>query len=184
MIERTDLHVFAYELAFKEFSDLWDAWKVLETKAQATLATVGIFEAGAFAYLTQAAPTAGYAKHLLFAMVIALGISLLLCAFSIRVRHTAAPFKIGVPGHILADAIGPGPFEKRYEYWTGHATEVCLDANAKIRSALHKKALFLSASLWSLLIASVIAIGVVGGSLYIEAFKKTADAGFLVVQGA
>ena len=176
MRDRQDIQLFAYDQAFKEFSDLWDAWKLLETKAQATLATVGIFAAGAFAFLTQAKPTDPLARHFLFGMMVFLGISLALSIWSIQIRSATTPFTKGVPDDILAHLSDTTmTLEQKHEFWLSKVTTSCSASNEKLRKTLEGKATILSCSLWTLLVAAGGAVVLVWLTLYVEQPSKVQD---------
>lgn len=168
-LERRDIFQFSYELAHKEYSDLWEAWKLLETKAQATLATAGIFEAGAFAYITQAKPTDMCSKFLLMILVIVLAAAVYFGVRAIQVREHNTPFEGVIHGHIRYDVRTSQPGDSLsdiYTKWLVQAIELCADANEELHPKLMEKGKNLTRAFRALTAASLLVIPLVGWSLF------------------
>lgn len=170
-LERKDIFQFSYELAHKEYNDLWEAWKLLETKAQATLATAGIFEAGAFAYITQARPGDVSSKSMLMLLVIVLAAAVYFGVRAIQVRDHNTPFESLIHAHILNDVRTAQPVDSlsdMHAKWLIQAIELCTDANDQLHLKLVEKGKNLTRAFRALIAASLLVVPLVGWSLFSE----------------
>lgn len=75
-----------------EYKELQEAWKSLETKAQGMIQIVGLFTAGAFAYVNEIKETTANGERLLLlTIIIGLVTSVILSIVSLKVRETYSP---------------------------------------------------------------------------------------------
>jgi hypothetical protein len=168
-LERKDILQFSYELAHKEYNDLWEAWKLLEAKAQATLATAGIFEAGAFAYITQAKPSDVSSKLMLMLLVVVLAAAVYFGVRAIQVRDHNTPFEGVIHADILSDVRAAQPMDSlsdMHAKWLVLAIELCTDANDKLHPKLVEKGKNLTRAFRALIVASLLVVPLVAWSLF------------------
>ena len=75
-----------------EYAELWDSWKVVESKAQPFAALAGVFLAGAFAYVGQL-KGASTAEHVILLTIVALLIAGIVFALSaIWITDVSSPY--------------------------------------------------------------------------------------------
>lgn len=76
-----------------EHADLWDAWKVVESKAQPIAALAGVFLAGVFTYLVQLPANATDLEHYVLLAISVLLVACAVCALSaIWVANVRSPY--------------------------------------------------------------------------------------------
>lgn len=149
---RIELRRFGLEAARIEHGELWDAWKVVEAKAQPTAAIAGVFLAGVFSYLAQLpAAATGYERLLLVVIVILLVGSIIEGLRAIWIVDVASPH-IGAMGVEEIDAIieltqPPDRLEARQENLMRDTTQLWLIASRDVRTALTRKGKLLKRSL-------------------------------------
>jgi hypothetical protein len=178
-VERKEIYQFSYDLAHKEYADLWEAWKMLEAKAQATLATAGIFEAGAFAYITQSKPDDMPSKIMLTLLVILLAGAVGFGVQAIRVRDLNTPFTGELHTLIRSDIERSQPIDSLSDLhsgWLIEATILCTDANHALRPKLEEKGKRLKRALGALMWASVLVVPLIACTLFFQPDKSTAAA--------
>lgn len=98
--DRKEMAQMSYDNAIREHAELWDAWKVLESKAQTTLAISGALVAAAFAYVTTSANPAifSWAGSVFIILITLLYCSIVLAVCCIRVAWVGSPHR-GEKGH-------------------------------------------------------------------------------------
>jgi hypothetical protein len=169
--DRKDIYQFALDISLREFADLWESWKQLEAKAQATLATAGIFEAGAFAYITQAKLGESWLiKAMLVGLAVVLAYSVCEGVRSILVKGVDTAFG----GRQLYEDIWGSvknadpsqPLSDTHEGWIVTFTNLTADSNEKIRQTLDIKAARLKRSQWALVIAALLIVPLIVYTLY------------------
>ncbi|MGJ7488580.1 hypothetical protein ACSFA2_25165 [Variovorax sp. LT2P21] len=177
-VERKEIYQFSYDLAHKEYADIWEAWKLLEAKAQATLATAGIFEAGAFAYITQAKPTDTASKIMLTLLVIVLAAAVAYGVQAIRIRDFNTPFLSKLHKDIRGTIERSQPTDSLsdlHAQWLIEATVLCTAANDKLRPKLDEKGKRLKRALGALLMASFLVVPLVACTLFFQTDPKTTE---------
>ncbi len=98
--DRKEMAQMSYDNAIREHAELWDAWKVLEAKAQTTLAISGVLEAAAFAYVTTSTKPAiwSWQGSVFIILITLLCCSIVLSVRCIRVASVGSPHR-GEEGH-------------------------------------------------------------------------------------
>ena len=87
-----DLFEFAIARAEHEYGDLTDTWKLLDTKAQATAATAGVFVAAAFAFVRNTPHTLDWSEKALLASAILFLVGCIVFATkSMRIMEISMP---------------------------------------------------------------------------------------------
>ena len=76
---RIEIRRFQLETAMREYNELWDAWKLVESKAQPLFAMAGVFLAGVFTYASSSA--ASSASWLVKALLMLLAVTLVVAIF-------------------------------------------------------------------------------------------------------
>ena len=171
--DQLDLRKFALEAAFKEHAELWDAWKVIEAKAQPLSATTGVFLAALFAY----AASLKDATWLEMAMTVLLAL-LLLCStlwalWAIRVVDAPSPhLGTGVAveiDQILANTHPPNSLLDRHVNLINDTATRWLETCELLREELGRKQRSFNRSLACLAAATVVAMLLI---LSIACFKQ------------
>lgn len=88
-IRSKDIKLLYFDLANREYEDLWDSWRLVEAKAQPLSAICSAFLAGVLAYgqIVRDAP-AGFERILL--LVIGLSLFYSICRFILAIRVVSA----------------------------------------------------------------------------------------------
>ncbi|MBT3068401.1 hypothetical protein [Rhodoferax sp. U11-2br] len=151
-IHRIDFRRFAYDSIVREHAELWDAWKVIEAKAQPVSAATGVFLAGVFAYATQLPKTASTFERLLLLIVAALlVIAIVQSLRAIWVVDAASPH-LGHEGSnevddILKSTQAHERLSDRFENLLNNTTNRWASSCESIRKDLNRKSNFLVCAL-------------------------------------
>jgi hypothetical protein len=159
MVTKTDFMEFAIGRAAHEHAELSEAWKLLDTKSQATTAIAGVFIAAAFAFFRNSEfhPT-DCEKALLALLVTALVGSIFSAILAMRIREITMPIS---GSEALDDVVAifkkhtlPESLEDRYNGLLEDSIRNWAVVNAKLKGDLDRKATLLTCSHRLLLIAS------------------------------
>lgn len=168
--DKRDIYELAFDVSKRELADCLDAWKQLEVKAQATLATAGIFEAAAFAYITTVEKPHWIVVVLLACLVASLAISVVQGLRAIRVVDVPTPYG---GRQEYDDVLGsvdsthpPDSLSSLYEVWLLHFLRQNAEASNKMHEGLITKGRLLKRSQFFLIIASTLVVPLTVCSLY------------------
>lgn len=157
---RIDFRQFSYDAAVREHAELWDAWKMIEAKAQSVSAATGVFLAGVFAYASQLPKDATTLERSMLVLVAAMLVAAIVQSLrAIWVIDTASPH-LGSDGKVEVDAIlrATQPHESldaRYENLLNNTTERWTSSCSEIREDLSRKSKLLGGALKLLAYAAV-----------------------------
>lgn len=162
---------FEMDAAVREHAELWDAWKVVESKAQPVSTTAGVFLAGVFAYASAASSSAGVPeKFLLIILAVLLLFSIVQALRSIWIVEVASPhLGLGAKNEIdriLQVSQPPNNLDGRYENLLADTAQRWMQTSDKIRVSLQKKTKLLTSSLRFLAWAAVVTMCLVVTSLF------------------
>lgn len=169
---RLDMRRLALSDVQAEYADLWDAWKVVETKAQPIVALAGVFLAGVFAYLTQLPGNATRGEHI-WVMVVAIALvgSALFALSAIWVKDVGSPFlmsteNINEPHDVLKVSSNDAEVDERHEALLHAAATRWSIACRNVRRGLKVKQCRLQISLWLLCAAGLASLILVSLALF------------------
>ncbi|WP_458232258.1 hypothetical protein [Roseateles sp. P5_E8] len=161
---RVELRRLELDAAVKEHAELWDAWKVIESKAQPVSTTAGVFLAGVFAYASQQSSNGTILeKSLLVLLAIVLLASVVEALRTIWVVTVSSPH-LGLKTKeevdlILARTQPPDSLEARYEGLLSDTAGRWLAACEEVRASLGRKSGLLIRSLrWLAAAAAITAV--------------------------
>lgn len=102
--ERLNLLNFSLNEIHKEYSELWDAWKIIEAKCQPIAAVSGFYLAGIFAYINNTIHNKNFYISIILLLI---SILLFLCIVSsllaISIYRVKTPFLNHQSGHVFKD---------------------------------------------------------------------------------
>lgn len=170
---RIELRRFELEAAVREYNDLWDAWKVLESKAQPLSATAGAFLAGVFAYATQGAKGGMWGRGLLLLLAALLVACVVQALRSIWVITVESPH-LGMAAADEVDLIidktrSPDSYDYRLEGLIADTARQWLTACEDVRVKLQRKTQLLRSSLMLLAWSAGITILLIVVTLFCSA---------------
>lgn len=151
---RIELRQKALDDIKAEYAELWDSWKVVESKAQPIAALAGVFLAGAFAYVGQL-KGASEAEQVTLVAIVALLIAGAVFALSaIWITDVTSPYlssegvdEIDDMLHVSADE---AELQLRRERMIQAAISRWTNACSKTRAALDRKRWLLNKCLFAL----------------------------------
>jgi hypothetical protein len=155
---------FAVGRAEHEHTELSEAWKLLDTKSQATTAIAGIFIAAAFVFVRNTQLNLTYFEKTLLALVIfTLVLSILFAIRAMRVRDVSMPFTgleaLTLANSIISDHEQCSPFaspESSYNNLLSDHIKKLDIVNNGLRRDIVSKSNSLKCSHYSLLAASIV----------------------------
>ena len=161
MVTKKNFMEFAIGRAEHEHAELSEAWKLLDTKAQATTAIAGVFVAASFAFVRNSAfHPSFYEKILLGLTVAALVISIYFALSAMRIRQVPMPIT-GI--ETLQDVIAifkkhtlPESLDNRYNGLLEDSITKWGCVNSSLSSSLICKSKSLARSHGSLMIAALL----------------------------
>jgi hypothetical protein len=150
--KRIELRIVALDERKAEYSELWDSWKVVESKAQPIAAVAGIFLAGVFGYLVQLPITASKWERGILLLIATLLVGCVVTGLmAIWVSSVSSPYisseDVDEVDDQLREAANDGELDERHERMIQSATNRWKLACGKIRTALERKKNLLSACL-------------------------------------
>jgi ABC-type transport system involved in multi-copper enzyme maturation permease subunit len=163
--ERTEIARLMYENAIREHAELWDAWKMMETKAQVVLSIGGVFEAGLFAFLATAPPNSQsfLIGTLLLLLILTLLGSIIFAIASVGIRPVNSPHlgavEVNFINSILDGNRTPQLWSITFENLLRDAAARWANNNDSMSVLLNKKATQLYKSQQCLIAASLSATG-------------------------
>lgn len=176
--KRIEIRLYALSDVQTEHADLWDAWKVVESKAQPIAAVSGIFLAGVFAYLGQLPAGATLIERcLLLSIAVLLIASVILALRAIWVADVASPHTSGSGINEADDVIHASTtdieLDERQDRMLQAAYKRWARACADIRVGLQGKQRLLSGCIWLLCAAAVLSLPLVYWTLFERVIEKT-----------
>lgn len=170
MVTKKEFIEFVFDRADHEHAELSEAWKLLDTKSQATTATAGVFVAAAFAFVRNTALDLTCSEVVLLALtVIALVISIYYAICAMQVKEIAMP---PTGSEALNEIIAifekhtlPESLDDRYIGLLGDSAKKWTGVNEKLRQELENKARLLRRSHGSLLVALLFVLLLTGAAL-------------------
>ncbi|RYH29268.1 MAG: hypothetical protein EON54_22650 [Alcaligenaceae bacterium] len=172
---RVEFRRFEHDAAVREYSELWDAWKVVEAKAQPLSTIAAVFLAGVFAFASQTSLTANLAVRALLVLLALLLVAAIMQALrSIWVVDVQSPH-MGMATKEEVDALmapDRGPTDSlhiRYENALSDTSRRWLEACDDIRPKLAKKVRLLTCSFKCLAAAAVVTLFLIATTLYCKA---------------
>ena len=167
---RIELRRFELEAAFREHTELWEAWKLVESKAQPLSATAGVFLAGVFAYASQKA-----SELLLMERCLLVFLSLLLLASvfqalrSIWVVSAPSPH-LGTKGAeevdwIIEKTLPPDSYGSRFELLIADTARRWLEVCDDLQPKLDRKSKLLVSGLRYLAASGLVAVALIAVTL-------------------
>ena len=172
-IRSKDIKLLYFDLAIKEYQDLWDSWRLVEAKAQPLSAICSAFLAGVLAYgQIVNEPPACLERILLFAIGLTLFYSICRFILAIRVVSAESPF-LGNELLREIDALGGAvdvttPLEKRYEASLVDWTQRYITACENLRPLLTAKHKNLNGGLSGLALSAALAVALMAIKLIQE----------------
>lgn len=170
---RIELRRFELEAAVREYNDLWDAWKVIEAKAQPLSATAGAFLAGVFAYASQAEEIGVWGQSLLLLLAILLVACVVQALRSIWAVTVDSPHLGSAAADqvdlILDKTIPPDSYDYRLEGLIADTAREWLSACEDVRTQLARKTRLLTCSLMLLASSAGITIALIAVTLFCKA---------------
>ena len=145
----------------EEYKDLYDTWKSIDGKAQATATIAGIFLAAAFAIAREVPATfLPYQRTILVVAIVLLVATVCLCLFGLQIRRiSSAP--IGENSKQLVDDLLPSlttrDQSERRQRFTKDTFDLWHLANEEFRKKSASKALWVTLGQVSLVAAIAIA---------------------------
>jgi hypothetical protein len=160
-----------------EHADLWDAWKVVESKAQPIAALAGVFLAGVFTYLGQLPANATAAEHCLLLAISVLLVACAVCALAaIWVANVRSPYlsSVGVDevGDMLRASSDADDLSAREERMIQAAIARWMQACTSMRQGLLRKQRLLRLCLGFLGTASILSLPLVFWTLFERVVTK------------
>jgi ABC-type amino acid transport system permease subunit len=156
---KADLFQFAFTSVEAEYKDLSETWKLLDSKAQANTAIAGIFLAAAFTFVRNANPplTSGL-KWFLLLTVVALVASIVLALLAMLVRTVPSLPPSEQAASMVTEILEMPETEldDRYDGLVSDTVNAWLPVNGELQAANSKKASWLAASQWSLMVAGAL----------------------------
>lgn len=167
---RIELRRFELEAAIREYADLWDAWKVLESKAQPLSATAGVFLAAVFAYASQGVKGGPWGRCLLLLVAVLLVACVVQALRSMWVVTVESPH-LGLEAadevdRIIDKTMPPDSYDARLEGLIADTARQWLRACEDIRPKLLRKSELLACSLKLLAWSAGTTIVLVGVTLF------------------
>ena len=169
---RIEVRRLALDEVKAEFGDLWDSWKVVESKAQPIAALAGVFLGGVFAYLSQLPVNATpEERRLLLAIAVLLAVCALMSLIAIWVRSVSSPFAIASTGQddaadILAIVQTDEELAERQERLLADAVKRWVTACKRMNRELSQKQWLLRGSIGALIAAVILAMPLVYFTLF------------------
>ena len=157
---RIDFRQFVHEAAVREHTELWDAWKMIEAKAQSVSGATGVFLAGVFAYASKLPADSSMLERSILIFVAAMLVCAIVQALrAIWVIKTASPH-LGLDAKAEVDQIlkATQPHESmdaRYENLLNDTATRWTSACATVREDLNRKSQLLVTALRILACAAV-----------------------------
>jgi hypothetical protein len=154
-----------------EHADLWDAWKVVESKAQPIAALAGVFLAGVFTYLGQLPANATPLEHYFLLAISVLLVTCAVCALrAIWVADVRSPYLSSVDvdevGDMLRTSSDASDLANRHERMIQAAVTRWTLACTSLRLELQRKQRLLRWCLGLLGTASVLSVPLVFWTLF------------------
>lgn len=170
MVTKKDFMEFAIGRADHEHAELSEAWKLLDTKSQATTATAGVFIAAAFAFVRNTALDLNCIEKILLCLTVtALVISIIYAIRSMRIREVAMPLTgleaLNDVTAIFEKHTPPESLDERYIGLLGDSIKRWTVVNTKLHKDIAHKALLIKCSHRSLLVASLLILLLTGIAL-------------------
>lgn len=142
--QKAHLLQFALDAAIRHHAELWDAWKVVEAKAQTTLTVGGVLIAGVAAYVTQSvSPHTLCEKLSLSVLLLVLIVSTAMGVAAILVKDTSSPHlgqaALEEVDQLIAKSL-PDTWLDSYERLVRDTTQRWVQSNEEVESALNVKA--------------------------------------------
>lgn len=173
MVNETRIEFRRFELdsAMREYNELWDAWKVVEAKAQPLSTIAAVFLAGVFTYASQtSAHVSMCEKVLLWLLALSLVTSTIQALRSIWVVDVDSPH-LGSDAKVEIDTLlspNRGPLDNlhtRYENLLSDTSRRWFEACDDIRPKLVQKVHLLKRSLQCLALSAILTLVLIGTSL-------------------
>lgn len=141
---RIEMRAHALEVLKSEHAELWDSWKVVESKAQPIAALAGVFLAGVFAYLGQLPASASSTERFMLLLIAALlVVSAILALAAIWITDVKSPYLssqgIDEVDDMLREATNAADLDDRHERMIQSAVFRWTAACENIRKGLQRK---------------------------------------------
>lgn len=174
MNTRIEMREMALRELQAEHAELWESWKVVESKAQPIAALAGVFLAGVFTYLGQLPPAATKCERWMLLAIAALLVGCAISALSaIWVKSVALPYlsSEGVKevDDLLREVTDADEMAKRRERMIMAAIDRWTNACARIREGLKRKQDLLTACLVMLCASAAAAVPLTYFTLFARA---------------
>lgn len=162
-IRSKDIKLLYFDLANREYQDLWDSWKLVEAKAQPLSAICSAFLAGVLAYgqIAEESPTC-IERALLLVIGLALFYSICRFLLAIRVVSVQSPY---LGNELLTELNALGntgeasiPLETRYEASLIDWTQRFINSCESLRPLLAAKHRHLNGGLSGLALSAASAV--------------------------
>lgn len=102
--EKFNVLNFSLNEIHKEYTELWDAWKIIEAKCQPIAAISGFYLAGIFAYINNSNNNhSAYVNFILLAISIFLFLCIVFSLLAISIYKVKTPFLNHPNGHAFKD---------------------------------------------------------------------------------
>ena len=162
-VSKRDFLEFAIERSEHEHAELSDSWKLLDTKAQATTATAGVFVAASFAFIRNSQLHLETLERVFLALtIVALVVAIIEAIRSMRIRVVEMPptgaETLEEIKKIFVKHTLPESLEERYCGLLNDTLEQWVTVNNQIRNELQVKATRLSSSHRSLIVAAMLVL--------------------------
>lgn len=169
--KRIELRTGALDERKAEYAELWDSWKVVESKAQPIAALAGIFLAGVFGYLSQLSSSATKGERYLLLAIAALLIGCVISGLlAIWVSDVSSPYisSEGVEevNDQLREAANDAELDERHERMIQSAIRRWSFACTNVRESLAKKRRLLTVCLSLLCCAGGLSLPLVFWTLF------------------
>jgi hypothetical protein len=170
-VAKRDFLDFAIARSEHEHAELSDSWKLLDTKAQATTATAGVFVAASFAFIRNSQLQLDYLERISLALtVLTLVVAIIEAIRSMRIRLVDMPptgaETLEEIKKIFVKYTLPESLDERYCGLLNDTLEQWVTVNNRVRDELKVKAKLLSRSHLSLIVSAILVLILTIAALY------------------